>query len=454
MLRKRFVWLAVAALLIVAWPAGNAGADHVDFTVDSVNDGGDEVPGDGACATFLAECTLRAAVQEANAHPGHDTIILPADTYMLTIEGHNEDAAGSGDLDITDDLTIVGDGAQTTIIDGNRADRVFDVSSDASVEMSGVTIQNGVTVYLPLEPIQGGGGIHNAGTLDLNEVAIDRNVSPAGGGIENTGTLTINDSAITNNGGTGVITRAGANLATTNVTVSNNGGNPFPDSSGVGGIRTDGVVTLNNVTVVENRAGYSVAGIYTAGSVSIKNSIVTENLGANCGGGVLTSTAYNLEDTNTCGFSAATDLPNTDPLLGPLADNGGPTMTHALLANSPAIDAGSPDCPPPATDQRGVQRSQRDACDIGAYELEGAGRGYRTQLGECLAVTNIAYGRDNQADIWLAFEPGGPPALQTLTEFVPFGGYYVHTSADCTISSGINVIDLYAGWNLIGWRED
>jgi hypothetical protein len=212
---------------------------------------------------------------------------------------------------------------------------------------------------------------------------------------------------------------------------------------------------LDHVTVVENTAGFSVAGIYIAGDVSVKNTIVADNLGPNCGGIALSATSYNLEDTNTCGFSAAADQPVTDPLLGPLADNGGPTMTHALLANSPAIDAGSPDCPPPGRDQRGVIRPQRDGCDIGAYEIEEeADEGIEEQLGECLAVTNVAYGRDNQAGVWLAFEPGAPPALQTLTAFEPFGGYYVNTNADCTIDSGINMIELYEGWNLIGWREE
>lgn len=66
------------------------------------------------------------------------------------------------------------------------------------------------------------------------------------------------------------------------------------------------------------------------------------------------------------------DLNNTNPLLGPLANNGGPTPTHALLAGSPAIDAAG-GCPPPATDQRGVARPQGSACDIGSFESQGVG---------------------------------------------------------------------------------
>jgi hypothetical protein len=82
----------------------------------------------------------------------------------------------------------------------------------------------------------------------------------------------------------------------------------------------------------------------------------------------LDSLGYNLADDDSCGFTEPTDLLVDDAMLGPLADNGGPTETHALLSGSPAIDAGSPNCPPPDTDQRGVVRPQGAACDIGAFE--------------------------------------------------------------------------------------
>ena len=79
-----------------------------DFSVTSTTDAVDANPGDGVCASAAGECTLRAAIQETNALPGADTVQLPAGTLTLSIPGANEDAAATGDLDVTDDLTING----------------------------------------------------------------------------------------------------------------------------------------------------------------------------------------------------------------------------------------------------------------------------------------------------------------------------------------------------------
>jgi len=84
--------------------------------------------------------------------------------------------------------------------------------------------------------------------------------------------------------------------------------------------------------------------------------------------GTITSLGHNLESADPCAFAATGDLSNTNPLLGPLADNGGKTLTLALLPGSPAINAGT-NVGCPATDQRGVPRPQFGTCDIGAYEF-------------------------------------------------------------------------------------
>ena len=80
---------------------------------------------------------------EANALHGADTIGVPVGTYTLSIAGTDEDAGATGDLDVTDDLTINGAGAAATIIDGGGLDRVFHVFTGSTVTISGVTIQNG-----------------------------------------------------------------------------------------------------------------------------------------------------------------------------------------------------------------------------------------------------------------------------------------------------------------------
>src|SRR5215831_8534236 len=126
------------------------------FAVNSTTATVDSTPGDGVCAATGGACTLRAAIQEANALAGRDTIIVPAGTYTLTIPGRGETAAAAGDLDITDSLTINGAGSATTIIQScapspdtcGGIDRVFHVDPNAAgirATISGVTIRNGTT---------------------------------------------------------------------------------------------------------------------------------------------------------------------------------------------------------------------------------------------------------------------------------------------------------------------
>ena len=110
--------------------------------------------------------------------------------------------------------------------------------------------------------------------------------------------------------------------------------------------------------------------------VELKNSMLTQGaLGETCfadSWGTITSNGNNLDSQNSCHLTAAGDITNTNPLLGPLHDNGGRTLTHALLPGSPAIDAGDDlacaAAPVNGIDQRGVPRPQGAACDIGAYE--------------------------------------------------------------------------------------
>ena len=497
--KQRFAWMLAVAFLAAS--LAQAGTFYVDSTIDEV----DALPGDGACATSIGTCTLRAAIQETNAFPGEDVIEVPTGDYVLTIPGSGEDAASTGDLDITDDLILTGAGLDETVIDGAGLDRVFDIPwlfalhSFPVVELAGVTVLGG--------DAEGGGGISvDSADLSIFDSAVEDNLGSgidvlfatllvsgsvveanssdgSGGGIfahwsgaaiedstiqgnyaagEGGGVAagdsdcTIRDSVIAENSATNT---GGLFLGESNsghlierTTISNNsaeegaGGvtvGSYSDTqissstvagnqsdSGAGGVRVDqssraavdnttisgntgfegggfrfdgGAAQISASTIVDNYAAQTGGGIsiYSGprSPVGVKNSILAKN-SASLGGPdcfvedpsleIFFSEGHNiLGDVSDCDFAATPSdqvgvAPNPiDPLLGPLADNGGPTFTHALLPGSPAIDAipvadctydddGNPGTPevPLATDQRGVGRPQGVACDVGAFELE------------------------------------------------------------------------------------
>jgi uncharacterized repeat protein (TIGR01451 family) len=191
----------------------------------------------------------------------------------------------------------------------------------------------------------------------------------AGGGVYNNGTMTINGSTLDHNHARsgGGIDHSGSSLHMTNDTISSN-----TASDNGGGFYNRGSATLTHVTLSDNSAG----GPDTGGNIfndeallTLQNSIVANSdTDGNCfyTGGFVTSSGNNLDDGNSCAFSNVGDIVNSDPLLGPLQDNGGATLTHALSPGSPAIDYGnSAFCA--ATDQRGLSRPPT-ACDMGAYE--------------------------------------------------------------------------------------
>lgn len=233
----------------------------------------------------------------------------------------------------------------------------------------------------------------------------------AGGGIyAASAVLTVTETTIANNvvnspsGNGGGISANGSTVTLFNDTIHNNMVMD-PDSDG-GGLNIFGWSTIVNTTFSGNRASRGGAirfgigqhaitnttivsntavaggGLYDdpiySGSTALYNTIVANNSSANCANnGQINSAGYNLESGDSCNFNALGDLINTDPLLGALQDNGGPTWTHALAAGSPAIDAaGDEGCPP--TDQRGVSRpvdgdgDDDPICDIGAYEFDGS----------------------------------------------------------------------------------
>jgi hypothetical protein len=222
--------------------------------------------------------------------------------------------------------------------------------------------------------IANGGGTNPGGTLFLTNVIIANNAaSDAGGGVYNSGGIVGDAVLISGNtaatDGGGLLSSNNAGL--TNATVSGNSA-----ASHGGGIATTGGNTaLVNVTLSGNAgpAG-SGGGVFNNATTTVKNTIIANSTtGGNCAGAIhLTSQGDNLSSDATCTLAGPGDQNSTNPLLGPLANNGGSTLTHALLPGSPAINAVTHNaCPPPATDQRGVTRPQGVACDVGAYEAEG-----------------------------------------------------------------------------------
>ncbi len=275
-------------------------------------------------------------------------------------------------LSINTSLTISGPGASNVAISGNNAVQVFSISGGTTVNISGVTIENGNSGG------NFGGGFENGGTLTLTNSTVSGNSASSVGGIYNYGTLTLTNSTVSGNSvsnDVGGILNQGT-LTLSNSTVSSN----FASDDG-GGIYNYGTLTLGNSTVSGNSASSYGGGIFNYGSLTAKNSIVANNAGGNCYlSQTITSQGHNLSDDASCAFAGTGDLNSTAAGLDPggLKANGGPTQTIALLASSPAVNA-IPLSPvnyctdtngnPLTTDQRGTTRPQGPACDIGAYEL-------------------------------------------------------------------------------------
>lgn len=206
-----------------------------------------------------------------------------------------------------------------------------------------------------------GGGLHNLGSAVVRRSMLSANTafSAFGGGIFNTGTLTLENSTLwlnrANTRGGGIYNSNPGTATVTNVTITNNTAQPVTGDGG-GIYVNSGTATLKNTILVDNT----------------KDSGSGSSL-SNCGGSAVTSDGGNLDSASTCGFVGSSDLSNTDPLLGFVKNNGGPTSTRAPLAGSPVVDHGvNAGCP--GTDQRGSARPTDGngdgsaVCDIGAVE--------------------------------------------------------------------------------------
>jgi CSLREA domain-containing protein len=258
------------------------------FVVNSTLDTPDANPGDGVAEDLAGNVTLRAAIQEANAFAGGDTIDLPAGTYSLTMFGGGDNAAVSGDLDLTDDVTLTGAGSDVVTINGMSQDRVFDVLAGVEAKITGVRIVGGAANLSQ----EDGGGIRNLGMLTLeNAVFVGDTASGGGGAIASYGadsTLTISGTTFDSNSsngplGGGVLFNSSVATITDSMLKNNSSsfsGGAIVNSSG-------GSLTLLRTTVKDNGVGLGNrgGGIFNSATLAVNYSTISGN-SASQGGGI------------------------------------------------------------------------------------------------------------------------------------------------------------------------
>ncbi|HNT22998.1 MAG TPA: PKD domain-containing protein [Anaerolineales bacterium] len=302
----------------------------------------------------------------------------------------------------------------------------------------------------------GAGGVANSGSLTILNTTFSNNTSPnngAGGAVYHSGgLLNIANSTFWDNHSIsgGAVNNHLAALAVLNSTFSGN------SATYGGGINNqDGTVTIVNTTIFSNSATTGSGINHTGGSMVLTNTIVAANSPSSDCAGNLTDGGYNLSSDTSCGFAPANhSLPGIDPLLEPLHDNGGPTWTHALPLNSPAVEAGdNAACPP--TDQRGVPRpldSDQDGevtCDMGAYEFPAGVYLYpRTQSGSGVpgVVTEYSLKFYNWSPLTDTYALAlGPSAWHSELSALQLGPLAPDDAATFTVSV---FIPLHAPWYL------
>jgi len=256
-----------------------------------------------------------------------------------------------------------------------------------AVTLNDCTVKNNTADFM-------GGGIYNAGEIILNRCTISGNsAAQVGGGIANF-------MDVPRLGENGAIVVHGT-MVLTNCTISGNSVKPLDGYATAklagpavlygGGLYNGGTADLLNVTIADNSVNsdtvskgggfanvplqcnndmVTIVNTDAATVATFKNTLVTNNIpdnGYNGEEAEVTSLGYNLDSQNNCLFDQHTDQINTNPQLGQLQNNGGPTSTHAITTSSPAFDRGTGGGAP-ATDQRGITRPQAGGYDIGAYE--------------------------------------------------------------------------------------
>lgn len=270
--KLRTTLVVICAIVATALIAD--GALAAGFTVNSTADTSDNVPGDGLCDDGSGQCTLRAAIEEANALAGTDVITLPAGTYTLAL----------GELNITSDIVIQGADA---VVDANLNSRVFKIVGSNTVTLNNLTIQNGLA--------ESGGGIyHDGGNVTLTSVTVTLNTAngiiypDGGGGIYNkSGSINLLNTHVFSNeaylNGGGIYNQG--HLLWNGGQLFNNQAVASIGSAGGGLFNADGALAdLHNLHIANNSSTQSGGGILSAGWLTITESVVESNLtGSNVG---------------------------------------------------------------------------------------------------------------------------------------------------------------------------
>lgn len=271
------------------------GAFESGFIINSYNDTIDENINDGINADRNGVSTLRTTIMQSNARSGEDTIILSPGTYTLTLVGRDEDGSLTGDLDITDDLNIIGAGTNQTFIDANQIDRLFQVFSGRTLNLSNLTLINGNA-----STTDNGGNIQNQGNLILTNVMVVNGKSARGGGVYNDvgATMTATDSVFAGNT---AILQGGAlyndgTLTLIRAQVGQDGAGNFSNTHG-GGLYNFGTLTITDSSFTDNTADSRGGAVYNAAvTTTLAGAVPVAAAGANT----------NITLTNVANFPTTT----------------------------------------------------------------------------------------------------------------------------------------------------
>lgn len=309
------VTLTVSSILLLLISCSSI---PTEFTVSSTLDLPDEEPGDGRCDDGSGNCTLRAAIMETNALADPDTVRIPTGIYALSLRGEEEDASALGDLDILGDLTIIGEGREHTVIEGDGSEYVMHIVGShvtiaslaiqnnsragglkierSEVQLNDAIVREGSAVF--------GGGINlwqRAGITIMNSLVSSNHsrdlTGGGGGGIYVCGDceLSIADSRVQANtsdsSGGGIYTRGASRIEIRDSTLSGN------VSGRDGGAVAGGHVLIEGGAVFDNSAAGSGGGVWSPGDVTLRGTVVSGNSAAGTGGGVWTGGEFLIEDS-------------------------------------------------------------------------------------------------------------------------------------------------------------